>query len=198
MHAAIVTGVARPGRGARPRSCCARGVVDGGGRRPHARARRPPERVVSGTSPATSRIRRVVAAAVLPALRDACARAKPSAGDADQQRRRRHAGRPHRTTRRRGNRSRARDQRRGAVRDGRSLLPRASRRVDPRAGSSTSRRARRRRLIAGQRRATRMSKAALEMLTRAVIADHPDRSIECITLRPGIFETAMQQFMRQP
>ena len=34
------------------------------------------------------------------------------------------------------------------------------------------------------------------MLTRAVIADHPDRSIECITLRPGIFETAMQQFMR--
>lgn len=41
-----------------------------------------------------------------------------------------------------------------------------------------------------------MSKAALEMLTRAVIADHPDRSIECITLRPGIFETAMQQFMR--
>jgi len=41
-----------------------------------------------------------------------------------------------------------------------------------------------------------MSKAALEMLTRAVISDYPDRSIECITLRPGIFETAMQQFMR--
>lgn len=41
-----------------------------------------------------------------------------------------------------------------------------------------------------------MSKAALEMLTRAVISDHADRSIECITLRPGIFETAMQQFMR--
>ena len=41
-----------------------------------------------------------------------------------------------------------------------------------------------------------MSKAALEMLTRAVIADHPDRALECITLRPGIFETGMQQFMR--
>jgi benzil reductase ((S)-benzoin forming) len=41
-----------------------------------------------------------------------------------------------------------------------------------------------------------MSKAALEMLTRAVIADHADRSLECITLRPGIFDTGMQQFMR--
>jgi benzil reductase ((S)-benzoin forming) len=41
-----------------------------------------------------------------------------------------------------------------------------------------------------------MSKAALEMLTRAVVADHPDRALECITLRPGIFETGMQQFMR--
>jgi benzil reductase ((S)-benzoin forming) len=41
-----------------------------------------------------------------------------------------------------------------------------------------------------------MSKAALEMLTRAVIADDADRTLECITLRPGIFETGMQQFMR--
>jgi len=41
-----------------------------------------------------------------------------------------------------------------------------------------------------------MSKAALEMLTRAVVADHPDPSLECITLRPGIFETGMQQYMR--
>jgi len=41
-----------------------------------------------------------------------------------------------------------------------------------------------------------MSKAALEMLTRAVIADDVDRTLECITLRPGIFETGMQQFMR--
>ena len=41
-----------------------------------------------------------------------------------------------------------------------------------------------------------VSKAGLEMLTRAVIADYSERSIECITLRPGIFETGMQQFMR--
>jgi benzil reductase ((S)-benzoin forming) len=41
-----------------------------------------------------------------------------------------------------------------------------------------------------------MSKAALEMLTRAIVADHPSPSLECISLRPGIFETDMQQFMR--
>ena len=41
-----------------------------------------------------------------------------------------------------------------------------------------------------------MSKAALEMLTRALVADHAGTSLECITLRPGIFETGMQQFMR--
>ena len=41
-----------------------------------------------------------------------------------------------------------------------------------------------------------MSKAAIEMLTRAVLADHAERSLECISLRPGIFETGMQQFMR--
>jgi benzil reductase ((S)-benzoin forming) len=41
-----------------------------------------------------------------------------------------------------------------------------------------------------------MSKSALEMLTRALVADHAGTSLECITLRPGIFETAMQQFMR--
>ena len=41
-----------------------------------------------------------------------------------------------------------------------------------------------------------MSKAALEMLTRALVADHAATSLECITLRPGIFETGMQAFMR--
>lgn len=41
-----------------------------------------------------------------------------------------------------------------------------------------------------------MSKAALEMLTRAIVADHPSPTLECISLRPGIFETGMQQFMR--
>jgi NAD(P)-dependent dehydrogenase (short-subunit alcohol dehydrogenase family) len=41
-----------------------------------------------------------------------------------------------------------------------------------------------------------MSKSALEMLSRAVVADHGASSMECITLRPGIFETGMQQFMR--
>jgi len=41
-----------------------------------------------------------------------------------------------------------------------------------------------------------LSKAALEMLTRALVADHAATSLECITLRPGIFETGMQQFMR--
>jgi NAD(P)-dependent dehydrogenase (short-subunit alcohol dehydrogenase family) len=41
-----------------------------------------------------------------------------------------------------------------------------------------------------------MSKAALEMLTRTVVADGADAPVECITLRPGIFETGMQQYMR--
>jgi len=41
-----------------------------------------------------------------------------------------------------------------------------------------------------------MSKAAIEMLTRAVVADHAAPGIECISLRPGIFETGMQAYMR--
>jgi benzil reductase ((S)-benzoin forming) len=41
-----------------------------------------------------------------------------------------------------------------------------------------------------------MSKAALEMLTRAIAADRPEETLECVTLRPGIFETGMQQYMR--
>ena len=41
-----------------------------------------------------------------------------------------------------------------------------------------------------------MSKSALEMLTRAVVADGANSTVECISLRPGIFETKMQQYMR--
>ena len=41
-----------------------------------------------------------------------------------------------------------------------------------------------------------MSKAALEMLTRSIVADGAGRTVECISLRPGIFETGMQQYMR--
>jgi benzil reductase ((S)-benzoin forming) len=41
-----------------------------------------------------------------------------------------------------------------------------------------------------------MSKAALEMMTRAVSADRADEALECVTLRPGIFDTGMQQYMR--
>ena len=41
-----------------------------------------------------------------------------------------------------------------------------------------------------------MSKAALEMLTRSIVADGTNRTVECISLRPGIFETGMQQYMR--
>ncbi len=41
-----------------------------------------------------------------------------------------------------------------------------------------------------------MSKAGIEMLTRAVVADHTSPSLECISLRPGIFETDMQAYMR--
>ncbi len=41
-----------------------------------------------------------------------------------------------------------------------------------------------------------ISKAALEMLTRAVVADHASPTLQCVSLRPGIFETAMQAFMR--
>src|SRR5262249_24790190 len=41
-----------------------------------------------------------------------------------------------------------------------------------------------------------MSKAALEMLTCSIVADGTNRTVECISLRPGIFETGMQQYMR--
>ena len=41
-----------------------------------------------------------------------------------------------------------------------------------------------------------MSKAALEMLTRAVVAEHAAPAFRCISLRPGIFETGMQAYMR--
>lgn len=41
-----------------------------------------------------------------------------------------------------------------------------------------------------------IAKAALEMLTRSIVADYPGSSLECITLRPGIFDTGMQQLMR--
>lgn len=41
-----------------------------------------------------------------------------------------------------------------------------------------------------------MSKAAIEMLTRALAAEHASPAFRCITLRPGIFETGMQTYMR--
>ena len=41
-----------------------------------------------------------------------------------------------------------------------------------------------------------MSKAALEMLTRAIAAEHTAPTFRCISLRPGIFETGMQAYMR--
>lgn len=42
-----------------------------------------------------------------------------------------------------------------------------------------------------------MSKAALEMLTRAIAADHAHPRFRCIALRPGVFETGMQAFLRE-
>jgi benzil reductase ((S)-benzoin forming) len=41
-----------------------------------------------------------------------------------------------------------------------------------------------------------ISKAAIEMLTTSLAADHTAPGFRAITLRPGIFETGMQQFMR--
>jgi benzil reductase ((S)-benzoin forming) len=41
-----------------------------------------------------------------------------------------------------------------------------------------------------------LSKAALEMLTRVIAADHAGPNFRCVTLRPGIFETGMQAYMR--
>ncbi len=41
-----------------------------------------------------------------------------------------------------------------------------------------------------------VSKAALEMLTRAIAAECTAPAFRCITLRPGIFDTAMQAYMR--
>jgi len=41
-----------------------------------------------------------------------------------------------------------------------------------------------------------MSKAALEMLTRSIAAEHNEPRFRCISVRPGIFETGMQAYMR--
>ena len=41
-----------------------------------------------------------------------------------------------------------------------------------------------------------MSKAALEMCTRAIAAECSTPRFRCISLRPGIFETGMQAYMR--
>jgi NAD(P)-dependent dehydrogenase (short-subunit alcohol dehydrogenase family) len=41
-----------------------------------------------------------------------------------------------------------------------------------------------------------MSKAAVEMLTRAIAAECTAPNFRCITLRPGIFDTDMQAYMR--
>ena len=41
-----------------------------------------------------------------------------------------------------------------------------------------------------------MSKAAIEMLTRAIAAECKAPAFRCITLRPGIFDTDMQAYMR--
>jgi NAD(P)-dependent dehydrogenase (short-subunit alcohol dehydrogenase family) len=41
-----------------------------------------------------------------------------------------------------------------------------------------------------------MSKAALEMLTRSIAAECATPRFRCISLRPGIFETEMQRYMR--
>jgi NAD(P)-dependent dehydrogenase (short-subunit alcohol dehydrogenase family) len=41
-----------------------------------------------------------------------------------------------------------------------------------------------------------MSKAAIEMLTRAIAAECTAPAFRCVTLRPGIFDTDMQAYMR--
>jgi NAD(P)-dependent dehydrogenase (short-subunit alcohol dehydrogenase family) len=41
-----------------------------------------------------------------------------------------------------------------------------------------------------------MSKTALEILTQAICVEQTTPSFQCVTLRPGIFETAMQAYMR--
>jgi len=41
-----------------------------------------------------------------------------------------------------------------------------------------------------------VSKAALEMLTRSIASEHNEPRFQCITVRPGIFETGMQVYMR--
>ena len=41
-----------------------------------------------------------------------------------------------------------------------------------------------------------VAKAAIEMLTRTIVADHTAPNFRCVTLRPGIFDTDMQAFMR--
>jgi benzil reductase ((S)-benzoin forming) len=41
-----------------------------------------------------------------------------------------------------------------------------------------------------------VAKCGMEMLTHALTADHPEPSFRAVTLRPGIIDTDMQQFMR--
>ena len=40
------------------------------------------------------------------------------------------------------------------------------------------------------------AKAGMEMLTRAIAADHPGSTLVPVTLRPGVIDTGMQTFMR--
>ncbi len=41
-----------------------------------------------------------------------------------------------------------------------------------------------------------MSKSALEMLTKSIAVEHSAPRFRCVSLRPGIFETGMQAYMR--
>jgi NAD(P)-dependent dehydrogenase (short-subunit alcohol dehydrogenase family) len=41
-----------------------------------------------------------------------------------------------------------------------------------------------------------MSKIALEMLTRVTCAECTAPSFRCVTLRPGVFDTGMQAYLR--
>ncbi|MBS0320223.1 MAG: SDR family NAD(P)-dependent oxidoreductase [Proteobacteria bacterium] len=42
-----------------------------------------------------------------------------------------------------------------------------------------------------------IAKCGMEMLTRALTVDHPEPTFRAITLRPGIIDTPMQQYLRE-
>ena len=194
MHAAIVTGVSRGLGEALAAAMLARGfTVLGVGRDGERRAstgkRYPLRRVRSRAAGAARRRRHAGAARASPRRKPTSVTPRQQCGGRDADRR--CVGTLDAARDRRG----ARDERGGAGRAWRTSSCRSfpddaveRRIINISSGAAQT-------AIAGSA-VYCMSKAALEMLTRAIAAECSAPRFRCISLRPGIFETGMQAYMR--